>query len=53
LIFGNEIHGVSDEVLDHCDVSLEIPQAGTKHSLNISVAAGIMIWHFFNLQKKI
>jgi tRNA G18 (ribose-2'-O)-methylase SpoU len=46
LIFGNEVNGVSDEVLEHCDVSLEIPQYGTKHSLNVSVCAGIVIWEF-------
>ena len=44
LIFGNEVSGVSDEALLLCDGTLEIPQWGTKHSLNISVSAGIAIW---------
>ena len=44
VVFGNEVEGVSDEVLKMCDGSIEIPQLGTKHSLNISVAAGIVIW---------
>lgn len=44
LIFGNEVKGVSDEVLALCDEVIEIPQYGTKHSLNISVSAGIGIW---------
>lgn len=44
LVFGHEISGVSDEALAHCDRALEIPQHGTKHSLNISVAAGIALY---------
>ena len=44
LIFGNEVFGVQEEVLNACDVVLEIPQLGTKHSLNISVSIGIAIW---------
>jgi len=44
LIFGNEVHGVEDEVIDVCDMCIEIPQWGTKHSYNISVAAGIVLW---------
>jgi 23S rRNA (guanosine2251-2'-O)-methyltransferase len=44
LIFGNEVEGVSDEVLAICDACLEIPQFGMKHSLNVSVAAGIVLW---------
>ena len=44
LVFGNEVKGVSAEALTFCDASLEIPQFGTKHSLNISVSAGIAIW---------
>lgn len=47
LVFGNEIHGVSEEVLELADSALEIPQAGTKHSLNISVCVGIVCWEFF------
>jgi len=47
LIFGNEVTGVSDEVMDEIDACVEIPQFGTKHSLNISVSVGIVIWDFF------
>jgi len=50
VIFGNEIDGVSNEVLKFCDTCIEIPQAGTKHSLNVSVAAGIVLWHFASAQ---
>ncbi len=46
LIFGNEVKGVQQNVIDLCDLALEIPQFGTKHSLNISVSAGIVIWEF-------
>lgn len=46
LIFGNEINGINDDVLPYCDYGLEIPQYGTKHSLNISVSVGILLWHF-------
>jgi tRNA G18 (ribose-2'-O)-methylase SpoU len=44
LIMGNEVKGVQQSVIDLCDMSLEIPQFGTKHSLNVSVSAGIVIW---------
>lgn len=44
LIFGNEVKGVSQEVVTTCDQVLEIPQFGTKHSLNISVSAGVVVW---------
>ena len=44
LVFGNEINGVSDDVIALADTALEIPQAGTKHSLNISVCVGIVVW---------
>ncbi len=44
VVFGNEVEGVADEVLALCDGCIEIPQSGTKHSLNISVAAGIVLW---------
>lgn len=44
LVFGNEVQGVTQEALNMCDLALEIPQGGTKHSLNISVAAGIVLW---------
>jgi 23S rRNA (guanosine2251-2'-O)-methyltransferase len=46
LIFGNEVEGVSEEALALADGSIEIPQGGTKHSLNISVAVGIVLWEF-------
>lgn len=44
LVLGNEVFGVDDEVLARCDAAVEIPQLGTKHSLNVSVAAGVVIW---------
>jgi tRNA G18 (ribose-2'-O)-methylase SpoU len=44
LIFGNEVNGVDQEVLDECDICVEIPQFGTKHSINIAVSAGIAVW---------
>jgi tRNA G18 (ribose-2'-O)-methylase SpoU len=47
LIFGNEVYGVSQEAVKLCDGSIEIPQLGTKHSLNISVTTGIVIWDLF------
>ncbi len=47
LVFGNEVNGVSDEAIALGDVALEIPQGGTKHSLNISVCVGIVAWEFF------
>ncbi|MEQ8555781.1 MAG: RNA methyltransferase [Cyclobacteriaceae bacterium] len=46
LVFGNEVFGVKDEVIKKSDVVLEIPQQGTKHSLNISVSVGVVIWDF-------
>lgn len=46
LIFGNEVDGVCQDVVDASDFSLEIPQYGTKHSLNISVSVGVVLWHF-------
>lgn len=45
-IFGNEVHGVSDEIMSNVDACIEIPQFGTKHSLNVSVTIGIVLWHF-------
>ena len=47
LILGNEVKGVQQSVVDNCDGCIEIPQFGTKHSLNVSVTAGIVIWDFF------
>lgn len=46
VILGNEVKGVQQSVIDSCDGCLEIPQFGTKHSMNVSVTAGIIIWHF-------
>jgi 23S rRNA (guanosine2251-2'-O)-methyltransferase len=46
IILGHEVEGVSDAALDVVDMALEIPQFGTKHSLNVSVAAGIVLYHF-------
>jgi len=46
LIFGNEVDGVRQDVVDASDFSLEIPQFGTKHSLNVSVSMGVVLWHF-------
>ncbi len=43
-VFGNEVKGVRQQVIDLCDMCLEIPQWGTKHSLNISVAVGVVLW---------
>ena len=48
LVLGNEVSGVQQEVVDESDVCLEIPQSGTKHSLNVSVCAGIVMWKFYN-----
>lgn len=48
LVAGNEVDGVSQEIVDMADTVLEIPQCGTKHSLNVSVSAGIAMWHFFS-----
>lgn len=51
LVLGNEVKGVNQEVVDNCRLSLEIPQYGTKHSLNVSVTAGLVIWEFFKQLK--
>lgn len=51
VVFGNEVDGVSQDVVDICDGCLEIPQTGTKHSLNISVAAGIVLWALTRTEK--
>lgn len=47
LVFGNEVKGVSQDAIKLCDGTIEIPQLGTKHSLNISVSAGIVVWDIF------
>ena len=46
IVMGNEVKGVNQEVVDMCDGCIEIPQFGTKHSLNVSTTAGIVIWEF-------
>lgn len=48
IVLGNEVKGVQQLVVDCCDSCVEIPQFGTKHSLNVSVASGIVLWSFFN-----
>lgn len=47
IVAGHEVHGVDPEVVNKADYCIEIPQYGTKHSLNVSVSAGISLWHFF------
>lgn len=51
LVFGNEVKGVSDEVMAVVDACIEVPQYGTKHSLNISVCVGLVVWEFFRQMK--
>ncbi|WP_422081700.1 RNA methyltransferase [Ulvibacterium sp.] len=53
LVFGNEVKGVSQEVVDFCDGVLEIPQYGTKHSLNIAVSVGVVVWDLWSKRYKI
>lgn len=52
LFFGNEVNGVSDEVMQEIDTCLEIPQFGTKHSFNIVISTGIVLWDFFSKLNK-
>jgi len=52
LIFGNEVKGVQQKVVNLCDGAIEIPQYGTKHSFNVSVSAGIVLWDIFQKLKK-
>ena len=47
LVFGNEVLGVDQAAVDMCDAAIEIPQLGTKHSLNVSVSGGVVLWRFF------
>jgi len=47
LVFGNEVEGVGQRAVDMCDGAIEIPQAGTKHSINVSVSGGVVLWNFF------
>ena len=51
IVMGNEVYGVQQEVVDICDNTIEIPQYGTKHSLNISVTTGIVLWDLFKKMK--
>ena len=51
IILGNEVKGVQQEVVNQCDGCIEIPQFGTKHSLNVSVTAGILVWEFARKMK--
>jgi len=51
IVLGNEVKGIQQSVVDACNGCVEIPQYGTKHSLNVSVAGGIVIWHFFERMK--
>lgn len=51
IVFGNEVNGVSDEVIALADHAIEIPQSGTKHSLNVSICLGIVVWEFFKKMK--
>lgn len=53
LVFGNEADGVNEEVIKCCDGAIEIPQFGSKHSFNISVSAGIVLWDIFNKSKTV
>lgn len=52
LVFGNEVKGVAQEVVNHCDGAIEIPQYGTKHSFNVSVSAGIVLWEITQKLRK-
>ena len=47
LVFGNEVLGIDQAVVDICDGAIEIPQVGTKHSINVSVCGGVVLWKFF------
>lgn len=47
IVMGNEVEGVNQEIVDICNFAIEIPQVGTKHSLNVSVAAGVVLWGLF------
>lgn len=53
IVLGNEVKGVQQSVVDVCHACLEIPQLGTKHSLNVSVASGIVLWSFFDQLKSV
>lgn len=47
LVFGNEVMGVGQQAVDRCHGAIEVPQAGTKHSINVSVSGGVVLWNFF------
>jgi len=47
IIVGNEVEGVQQELIDICEKAIEIPQSGTKHSLNVSICVGIVLWEFY------
>lgn len=51
LVFGNEVFGVNQQAIELCDGTIEIPQLGSKHSLNVSVSAGIVVWDLFTKMK--
>ncbi|MDE7344284.1 MAG: TrmH family RNA methyltransferase [Alistipes sp.] len=51
LVFGNEVAGVAQEAVDLCHGAIEIPQAGVKHSINVSVSGGVVLWRFFEKLK--
>ena len=53
LVFGNEVEGVAQSVIDLCDGAVEIPQAGAKHSLNVAVSGGVVLWPFFCAFRKL
>jgi len=53
LIFGHEVRGVDQNIVDLCDACIEIPQIGTKHSFNISVSTGIVLWEFYKILKRL
>jgi tRNA G18 (ribose-2'-O)-methylase SpoU len=50
LVFGNEVYGVEQEIVDVCDSVIEIPQLGTKHSLNIAVSVGVVLWEIMRIR---
>lgn len=52
VIFGNEVYGVEQNIVDSCDACIEVPQLGTKHSFNISVTAGMVLWDYFSKTRK-
>ena len=52
-VLGNEVKGVSQEAVSQCNSVIEIPQEGTKHSLNIAVASGVVLWDFYQKLKKL